>query len=517
MSYSQNLDSKIQDFNSSATTVKPVKSTFSEVNHTRGGYIYKILNNLISSWPKHFAMYLLKKPSVQRSFIQNSQCKSIAMVMVSLLTLPQQSGMNNNLMINNTMNFQNENSGQQAEHKELLKNTLDMRLELLNEVVNRCIATVNNNEVEDLHNNFCYVINNLFLREYGNKTDFIQYIIENFYDQLMVAFLESKVENLGNKLGQVIHSITDTILNKSDKLEIKINADLIKCIKKTSAEMVQFIQQQSSIKKMGLRQRTYSSTQELNTISPKTYKIFEILNLMLNQKSYEETLVEEAVLEKSGIAENLFRFFKEHPLNNILHNVVTNFILSVGNSKFEKAKQELMQNEGFFNLLEEITQNRGKRIFRQQKCYLGHLKKLANFFSSTVLKNESDARWVNFRDEFLKDENDKENKALGDVYVNNENDDDGIMFCFTMQEIKDKYSVFLGFKTEEEEIKKIEQQNQKKEEENMVDEETDLLASEDEKTREANLETEPLLGKRRLTGRSQKCESSRREAAIDLQ
>lgn len=506
MSYSQNLDTKIQDFNASASTVKPITSTFSEVNHTRGGYIYKILNNLITSWPKNFALYLLKKPKVQRSFIQNSQCKSIAMVMVSLLTLPQQTGLNNNLMINNTMNFQNENSTQQAEHKELLKDTLDLRLELLNEVVNRCITTVDKQDAEDLHNNFCYVINNLFLREYGNKKEFIHHIIENYYSQLMVAFLESKAENLGNKLGQVVHSITDTVLNKADKLEIKVGAELVESISKNSGEMVRFIQKQSSTKRMGLSQRTYSSTQELNTISPKTYKIFEILNLILNQKSVEEPLIEEAVLEGSGIAENLFRFFSEHPLNNILHNVVTNFILSVGNSKFEKAKQEFVKNEGFFSLLDDITKNRGKRVFRQQKCYLGHLKKVANFFSATVLKSEDDKRWVDFRDEFLKEENDKENKALGDVYVNNENDDDGIMFCFTMQEIKDKYSVFLGFKTEEDEIKKIEEQNQNNEEggnvANEAQEETDLLASEkEEKSLEANPENSEEPGKGGLNSR----------------
>ena len=131
MSYSQNLDSQIQDFNSSASTVKPASSSaFSEVNHTRGGYIYKILNNLLTSKPKVFAPYLLKSAKVQRSLIQNSQCKSIAMVLVTLLTLPQQSGINNNPMMNNAMNFQTENATKQAEHGELLKATLKKRMEI---------------------------------------------------------------------------------------------------------------------------------------------------------------------------------------------------------------------------------------------------------------------------------------------------------------------------------------------------------------------------------------------------
>lgn len=483
MSYSQNLDSKIQDFNSSASTTRPNTSTFNEVNHTRGGYIYKILNNLITSRPKIFALYLLEKTKIQRSLIQHSQCKSIAMVMVSLLTLPQQSGMNNNMMINNTMNFQNDNTAQQTEHEELLKSTLNKRIDLLNEIVNRCMATVESKDMEDLHNNFCYVINNLFLREFGNKKDFIKHIIEKFYDELLSTFLESKAENLGNKLGQVVYSITDTILNKADKIELEVNEDIINIMKKYSTDMVKFIQQQSSNKRMGLWQRTYSSTQELNIISPKTYKIFEILNLILNQKTVTAPLMDESALDSSEIEVNLYRFFKEHPLNNILHNVVTSFIISIGNSKFENIKTKIAQNEGFFSLLEEVSKNRNSKIFFQQKCYLGHLKKLSNFFQTAILKSESDERWVNFRDQFLKDENEKENKALGDVYVNNENDEDGILFCFTMEEIKEKYSVFLGFKTEEEEIKTIENKNQKEDSKEVEkSDNSDLLASESDET-----------------------------------
>lgn len=475
MSYSQNLDSKIQDFNSSASTIKPNTSTFNEVNHTRGGYIYKILNNLLTSKPKIFAPYLLNNAKVQRSLIQNSQCKSIAMVMVTLLTLPQQSGMNNNMMMNNAMNFQTENNTQQAEHTELLTETLPKRLELLNELVTRCIVTVENKELEDLHNNFCYVINNLFLREFGNKKDFISYIVEKFYEELLVAFLKSKADNIGNKLGQVVHSITDTILNKSKKMELNVDEKIFDSLSGHGMKMIDFIREQSSIKTMGLWQRTYSSTQELNIISPKTYKVFEILNLILNQKIRPESLFSDEDLAKSEIDKDLYRFYTEHPLNNILHNVVTSFIIAIGNSNLEKSKLKFAKNNGFFELLEEITKNKDNKAFKQKKCYMGHLKKLSNFFSPNLLDEETDERWTNFKVNFLAIENEKENKALGDVYVNNVNDDDGIMFCFTLDEIKEKYSVFLGFKSEEEEIKSIEEQK-------------DLLSETDDSGKEENTE-----------------------------
>ena len=208
MSYSQNMDSNIQKFNSSTNTIKENSKGYSEINHTRGGYIYKIINNLLISRPKVFAPYLLKSQKYKRSLIQNSHCKSIAMILVTLMTLPQQSNMNTNLMLNNPANFQNDNSTQQNEHQDLLKATLEPRLELLEEVLTRCISTIDNKDMDDLQNNFCYVINNIFLREFANKKDFISFIIEQYYDQLMTTFLKAKEDHLGNKVGVVVLSIT---------------------------------------------------------------------------------------------------------------------------------------------------------------------------------------------------------------------------------------------------------------------------------------------------------------------
>lgn len=73
------------------------------------------------------------------------------------------------------------------------------------------------------------------------------------------------------------------------------------------------------------------------------------------------------------------------------------------------------------------------------------MKKLANTYSKTTLSKETDPRWVKYLSHYLDQENEKENKALGGVYVNN---DDEILFSFTLEEIREKYSVFLGLKEE---------------------------------------------------------------------
>ena len=183
-------------------------------------------------------------------------------------------------------------------------------------------------------------------------------------------------------------------------------------------------------------------------ISKKTYKILGVLNLILSSKERGEDLFSESELDQSGLDRGLFTLFLKNPLNNILHNAITSFIMNLHKLSFETAKIQFSKNEDFFGILENISKNSASKKFRQSNCYMGHIKKIANEFAKTVLEKETDERWVNFKDNFLNLENEKENTALGDVYINNDDNDD-MLFSFTLDEIREKYSVFLGFTEEE--------------------------------------------------------------------
>lgn len=216
MSYSQNLDSNIQSFNASANTVKSPVNVYSEINHTRGGYLYKIVNNLLIIAPDIFATYMLKNAELKRSLLKNCQCKSVAMILTTLLTLPKHSNTGNNIMNQpNSMNFNNDNNQANANNQtqnEVDKNTLEQRLELLNEVIMRCMSTVDKPELLDLQNNFCYILNSLFMREYLSRKDFINHIIDKYFEKLVECFMNSQEKNVGNKLGAVVLSLFGTIL-----------------------------------------------------------------------------------------------------------------------------------------------------------------------------------------------------------------------------------------------------------------------------------------------------------------
>jgi hypothetical protein len=74
--------------------------------------------------------------------------------------------------------------------------------------------------------------------------------------------MQSKEDNLGNKLGVVILSIfgnwlkffnwSDSILNKNDKANIEFASDVNKVIQSNFKTMLEFIESQSSLENMKL-------------------------------------------------------------------------------------------------------------------------------------------------------------------------------------------------------------------------------------------------------------------------
>ena len=242
MSYSQNMENNIQSFNCSMPISKEHSTEPStEINHTRGGYLYKIINNLIISRPGVFAPYLLNNDDFKRALIQNSQCKSIAMLVITLITLPQQNPVTTAQMPGNGLNIQSDNTSQTKKYLETSEQTHEKRTEIFGEVVSRCAQTACDDNMEDLHNNLCYVINNMFLREFNDKKTWVVLIFEKYLDELMESYLKNEEGNIGNKLGMVIYSVVDTMLNKTAKMEIEVSPEVWAVLKKYVKRMIQFL------------------------------------------------------------------------------------------------------------------------------------------------------------------------------------------------------------------------------------------------------------------------------------
>ena len=229
MSYSQNPANvnSIESFKCSMPTSKMNNTEPSaEINNTRGGYFYKIINNLLTSCPSVFAPYLLNNEHFKQALIQNIQCKSIALLMITLITLPQQNPVN---------------TSQMKKYLESCEQTREQRAEIFGEVAKRCVQTTDDSEMEDTHTNLCYVINSMFLREFNNQKTWVVLIFEEYLDQLIESYLKNEEGNIGNKLGIVIYSIVDTMLNKTANMEIQVSIKVWGVVRKFVRQMIQFL------------------------------------------------------------------------------------------------------------------------------------------------------------------------------------------------------------------------------------------------------------------------------------
>ena len=103
------------------------------------------------------------------------------------------------------------------------------------------MQTTDDADKEDLHANLCYVINSMLLREFNGQKTWIVLIFEEYLEQLIESYLWNEEGSIGNKLGIVVYSIVDTMLNKTDEMEIQVSSQVWGVVRKFVRRMIQFL------------------------------------------------------------------------------------------------------------------------------------------------------------------------------------------------------------------------------------------------------------------------------------
>ena len=119
--------------------------------------------------------------------------------------------------------------------------TLGKRTEIFGQVVKRCVQTTDDADKEDLHANLCYVINSMLLREFNGQKTWVVLIFEEYLEQLIESYLGNEEGSIGNKLGIVVYSIVDTMLNKTDEMDIQVSSQVWGVVRKFVRRMIQFL------------------------------------------------------------------------------------------------------------------------------------------------------------------------------------------------------------------------------------------------------------------------------------
>jgi hypothetical protein len=430
---------------------------YGEVNYTRAGYIQKIINNLINSKPGIFVPYIFKNKLFLSALIHHSYCKSIALILQNL-TIMTQNNSAGNAQANPANGTEEKKEGATpapVPATDFVKDTLEDRVSLFEQIIKVSISSSEKENEIDTNANLSNIIMFILTKEFNERLNFLQKFVENL-DFIVLKFTSTFFNPLNNKLGNIFLVFLEILFKESDPDIVNLKFPVYK-IENYAGLYFQVLQkrQEQSSKFVSKSQRTLSFSSEVIPVNIKMYKILEAL-LMIVKHYANYSYFDQSVFTQNKFETSIFQLMIDHPYNNILHNQVKKFLVSIVESNSE-ALQDLYftNNEQFFIFLESVVLNRYNISANKKKIkkgFIGHLLSLI----SIILKNDlllqklsEKESWGTFMKDFYEDESEMEKIVLGDVDIKTDDSDQNApVFYFSLEEIKKKYAEFLDLSDE---------------------------------------------------------------------
>lgn len=359
---------------------KDKKILITEVNFTRAGYINKIMSNLINSKSQIFCDYIFKKPLYIDCLIKHSYCKSISMLLLSILALPAADLSSSNISVTDVSpNASNPNTN-------WLKEVLTLRLEIFKKIIDEAIVVSDGRDHADASTNLCNLIINTLSKDHSEKDDFLRVFCNLYLDKIVDHFAENYQANFNNRLGNIFLVILDVLIRDNDKNKYISPAKFITYFQKYAL----LITDPEKLNPKPKRRRTTISTFsiELTKTNINIYKALEAVYMLMK---YLINVNKEQVVIESGVEKKIFGYYLYYPFNNVLHNQIQKILVHVIESTNRKLVQAyFIENQYFYEFLEN-TLNELKETgpsTKRRKGYLGHAKGLANILIVYGMKTE---------------------------------------------------------------------------------------------------------------------------------
>lgn len=341
------------------------KVTNDEINFTRAGYITKIITNLITTNPQVFCDYIFKKPIFIDAMIKHSYCKSISMLLLSLLALPQQDITTSNIGITDV----NPNTG-------WLKEVLIARLDVFKRILDETVQISHMKGYNDASTNLCNLIINILSKDHSEKEDFLRAFTTLYLDTVIELFADSYPTGVNNRLGNVFLVVLDILIRDNDKHKYISPSKFAAFFQKYAGLIVNHSKPSTNSNKQRKVISTFSS--ELDKTNINVYKVLEALYMLIKylKAASKDQLIIDAALHK-----HIFSYYANYPFNNVLHNQLQKiliFIIETSNNKLINIF--FIENPFFYHLLENLlTVIKDNECMRKsRKGYFGHVKALAN-------------------------------------------------------------------------------------------------------------------------------------------
>ena len=356
------------------------KIATTEINFTRAGYINKIMGNLINAKSQIFCDYIFKKPIFIDCLIKHSYCKSISMLLLSILALPAADLNTSNINITDVSpNASNPNTN-------WLKEVLNIRLDIFKKIIEEAISISESRDHADASTNLCNLIINIISKDHDEKEDFLRVFTSLYLDRIVDHFVEHYHENFNNRLGNIFLVILDVLIRENEKFKY-INPKKFSSYFQKYALLITDPDRHNPRAK---RRRTTMSTFsiELFKTNINIYKALEAIYMLIK---YLSTNNKEQAIIDSGLEKKIFGYYLYFPFNNVLHNQIQKILLHI----IESANKKLItayfvDNAAFFDYLastlHELKDNGTDT--KGRKGYFGHTKNLANALIVYGMKSE---------------------------------------------------------------------------------------------------------------------------------
>lgn len=351
-----------------------------DINFTRAGYINKIMSNLINSKSQIFCDYIFKKPIFIDCLIKHSYCKSISMLLLSILALPASDMSSSNINVTDVSpNASNPNSN-------WLKDVLSARLDIFKKIIEESIAVADGRDHADVSTNLCNLIINILSKDHAEKEDFLRVFSSLYLDKIVDHFSENYQANFNNRLGNIFLVILDVLIKDNNKQKYISPTKFVTYFQRYATLLTD--PEKLNPKSRRSRKTISTFSIELTKTNINIYKALEAVYMLMK---YLITSGKEQVVIDSGIEKKIFGYYLYYPFNNVLHNQIQKILVHVIESTNRKlVTAYFIENPNFYDFL-ECTLHEVKEAgesMKKRKGYLGHVKSLANLLIVYTMKTE---------------------------------------------------------------------------------------------------------------------------------
>lgn len=329
--------------------------------HTRSGYVCRILNTLILHRSGAFATYMLNLNS-HSALIEACHCKSTSVTLLNLITLLSSSTQTPMMMAAPASLLERQNElAVSTVAPDAVQDTLVLRKALFKEVLLQAIASADSAANSDLHANLVWIVSQLLIKQSAERAEFVK-IFNELLPEIVEEFNRVFATSVSNRLGNLFLVALETQAKDAQSNNSQNNGfnQVVFCLPGLPDLLFRMIKVlvdtmeggKPAVQEANITQ-TFSS--EIKLSNSKLFKVLEALNVSLRLYHSDTSFVKTVICD-SGLHRHIFALLVGSPFNNVLHNLVRRYLLLI----IERTPNDVVdlyfaKNDEFIRFIDQLA------------------------------------------------------------------------------------------------------------------------------------------------------------------